>query len=130
MDIESAWTGIQDAYHLIFARMLHGAIRDWSAVYRRISSRLASGGWFEQAEMNFTPCCDDDTFPPDSALRGLIGEVTSTMRAPGGHFLSNLLEIQMHMEAAGLVDYYEEVIPVAFNGWPADAHERQIGAVV
>ncbi len=37
MDMEeSHWTGIRPAYHLIFARMLHGAIQNWQNVYENI----------------------------------------------------------------------------------------------
>lgn len=35
--------------------------------------------------------------------------------------------IEQQMTRAGLLDFHEEVIEVPINGWPEDAHTREIG---
>ena len=40
MDIESEWKDVRPAYHLIFTRLLHGAIQNWQRVCHDVSVHL------------------------------------------------------------------------------------------
>ncbi len=59
MDVEAEWTGIETSYHLIFSRMLHGAIQDWEGLFLEVFAHLSPGGGFELVEIDLTPRCDE-----------------------------------------------------------------------
>ena len=127
MDIESEWTSVRDGYHLIFARMLNGAISNWPRVYRDVFNHLKPGGWFEQVEIDWTPRCDDGSLPPNSALERWVHELTSAMRQANRPISVDTAQTRAALADAGFVDFGEEVIRIPYNGWPDDPHDRQVG---
>ena len=127
MDVESEWTAVRDGYHLIFARMLNGAISNWSRVYRSVYNHLKPGGWFEQVEIDWTPRCDDGSLPPNSALERWAHELTGAMRQANRPINIDTAQTRAALADAGFVDFGEEVIRIAYNGWPDDPHDRLVG---
>ena len=127
MDVESEWTVVRDGYHLIFARMLNGAISNWPRVYRDVFNHLKPGGWFEQVEIDWTPRCDDSSLPPNSALERWAHEVSSAMRQANRPISVDTAQTRAALADAGFVDFGEEIIQIPYNGWPDDPHDRQVG---
>jgi len=126
MDIESEWRDTRPAYHLIFTRMLLGAIANWQRVYHEVYAHLQPGGWFEQVEIDWTPRCRDGTLPPNSALEQWAHELASAMHDAGRPITVDTAHIQAMLSHAGFVDFNEQIIEVGYNGWP-EGHGREIG---
>ncbi|KAH8883874.1 methyltransferase LaeA [Thozetella sp. PMI_491] len=126
MDIESEWRDVRPAYHLIFARMLHGAIQNWQRVYHDVFAHLKPGGWFEQVEIDWTPHCRDGTLPQNSALEQWAFELTQAMNDANRPITADTPRTRAALAAAGFVDFNEQVIEIGFNGWP-EGYAREMG---
>jgi len=124
-DIESPWQSLgQDSYDLIHMRMLNGSISDWPDMYEKAFKHLKPGyGWLEHVEIDMQPRCDDGTLPHDSALLLWHGYLMDAMKRADrpmdyNHNTGHLLRQQ------GFIDVHEEVIPIPFNPWPKDPHQK------
>ncbi|KAF5027563.1 hypothetical protein F66182_305 [Fusarium sp. NRRL 66182] len=126
---EPTWEPLLVDCDLIHMRMLLGSIRNdlWPQVYRKIFEHLAPGsGHLERVEIDWTPRCDDDERPANSAFEqwaelffdGMDRFNRSARVAPQ--------ETQQLIEATGFTEVKHEVIKAYVCPWSPDRHEREI----
>ncbi|KAK3355345.1 methyltransferase LaeA [Neurospora tetraspora] len=129
MDIEEPWLELSGcAYDLIHLRTLNGSISDWPFVYDQIYKHLKPHyGFVEQVEIDWVPRSDDRSLPPDSYFSRWAEALMEAMDRAGRPMRLDSHRIQQQMTQAGLVDPHEQIIKVPINGWPEDAHDREIG---
>ncbi|KAK1779966.1 S-adenosyl-L-methionine-dependent methyltransferase [Copromyces sp. CBS 386.78] len=129
MDIEEPWlTKIGGGFDLIHLRTLNGSISDWPFVYDQIYKHLKPHyGFVEQVEFNWIPHSDDGSLSQDSYFFRWAQALMVAMERAGRPMTLDSHRIKQQMRQAGLEDPEEQVIRVPINGWPEDAHEREIG---
>jgi hypothetical protein len=103
------------------------AIRDWPKLIAQSFKHLKPGGYLEAAGSVPLICCDDNTFPPDTAYAELskiyfeIGEaVGASAYAP--------TRWKKQLEDEGFVGVQEKVFKIPTNPWPKDRRMKEIGA--
>lgn len=146
-DIETTWQGLDPgSWDLVHTRTLNGSIANWPKVYAEafrcvplISGRYQSclltahrhlkpdSGYFEQVEIDWTPRCDDDSMQRDAYVVQWTKEVLDAMDGFGRPLRLNSSLTKRQLAEAGFVDIQEEVLKLPVNGWPTDAHLRDIG---
>lgn len=69
-DIDTDWEVRRGEWDIIHLQLALGAVRNWNDLYRRIREHLKPGtGWFEAAEVDWEPRCDDGSVPLDGKLK-------------------------------------------------------------
>ena len=107
--------------------MLYGGIQDWQKVYQEAFNHLATDGWFEQVEIDFTPRCDDGTLPSDSAFIQWANELTSAMNDIKRPLMIDWSETKAMMTTTGFVDIRHETIQANYNSWGNGRNEDTAG---
>jgi hypothetical protein len=93
-----------------------------------VSSHLRpEHGYFEQIEVDFTPRSDDASLPQDGHMVRWANEVLDAMDRLGRPLRLNSELTKQRLADAGFVDVKEEIIRLPVNGWPRDAHGREVG---
>jgi hypothetical protein len=91
-----------------------------------ISRYLTPGGWIEVADLCFPIQVEDDTLPPDSALKkwsDLALEATIKARRP----INSAKDYKKQMEEAGFTNIVETKYKWPQNRWPKDPKYKELG---
>lgn len=80
----------------------------------------------EHVEVDWTPRCDDDTMPANSALQQWAELYYSGMDQFNRSARVRPQDTRQMMEAAGFTDVREEVIKAFVCPWSVDRREREI----
>ncbi|PKS08221.1 hypothetical protein jhhlp_005163 [Lomentospora prolificans] len=114
-------------WDLIYARMLNGAIHHWPNLFQNIYNHLTPGfGCVEIVDLDWTPRCDDGTFPQDSHFEKWFGLLNQAMETIGRPLKINPNTKNLLIEA-GFVDVEEKVYKIYHNPWKRGGHEEQTG---
>ncbi|KAK7414383.1 hypothetical protein QQX98_006748 [Neonectria punicea] len=116
-EIEDAedWDRLPDMYDLIHFRCMEGAFQNWRFIYDNAFYSLKPGGWVEVQDYDsaegFTKFVD--SFPPDSPMRSLNGDLEEAALKSGRPRGTSHLDPRVFLEA-GFVDVRvtEYVIPI------------------
>lgn len=73
-------------FDFIHVRCLGGAIKDWPALITRCFKHLKPGGHLEVCEGRANFWCNDDTFPPECAIRQWLDEFHAIGKKVGIEF--------------------------------------------
>ncbi|KAK3943705.1 hypothetical protein QBC46DRAFT_361711 [Diplogelasinospora grovesii] len=129
MDVEGPWQGMEpDSWDLIHMRALNGSISNWPRLYSEIFRHCRPHyGHIEQVEIDWMPRSDDGSLPNNAVVRqwatqlyDAMDQFDRPMRVDSGLTRRRLAE-------AGFTDIREEIIRVAYSGWPSDPHDRETG---
>lgn len=104
-----------------------GSVQDWPKLIRQAYDFSKPGGYFELQEINCDLYTDDDTLPPDSAIKKwslLLAEAARTNGRPN----DIAGEFQSMVEEAGFINVYCEVYKLPLSPWPKDSKLKEIGA--
>ncbi|GAB1319474.1 hypothetical protein MFIFM68171_09684 [Madurella fahalii] len=128
-DIEVPWQHLKPGtWDLIYIRMLNGSIANWPRLYTEANRHLRpSYGYIEQVEIDWNPRSDDGSLQRDSYIVQWANELLDAMDSFGRPLRMDSNLTKQRLAEAGFVDIKEEVIKMAVNGWPTDAHSRDIG---
>ncbi|PUU75092.1 S-adenosyl-L-methionine-dependent methyltransferase [Tuber borchii] len=126
-DAESDWAYRRNSFDYIHTRYMIGSVQDWPKLIRQAYDFSKPGGYFELQEINCDLYTDDNTLPPDSAIKKwslLLAEAARKNGRPndiGGEFQSMVQE-------AGFINVYCEVYKLPLSPWPKDSKLKEIGA--
>ncbi|KAM0192625.1 hypothetical protein ACHAPA_009328 [Fusarium lateritium] len=126
---EPAWGPLLADCDLIHLRMLLGSIRTdlWPQLYRKIFEHLAPGvGHLEHIEVDWTPRCDDDERPANSAFERWAELFYEGMERFNRDARVIPQQTRQLLETAGFTDLRHEVIQAYVCPWSPDRHEREI----
>jgi hypothetical protein len=89
-------------------------------------SNLDPGGYLELCDGVFPVYTDDDSFPPDSALKKW-GDLILTAASNLGRSADSALLYKEQMESAGFVNVVQKIYKWPTNGWPKDKKMKELG---
>jgi hypothetical protein len=126
---EPVWNSLFTDCDFIHMRMLLGSIQTdlWPQVYHNIFEHLAPGiGHLEHIEVDWTPRCDDDERPANSAFEKWSELFFDGMERFNRTARVMPQETQQLLEATGFVEVKHEVHRAYVCPWSSDRHEREI----
>nr|AMD39000.1 methyl transferase [Fusarium babinda] len=126
---ESVWGPLLADCDLIHMRMLLGSIQTdlWPQIYRKLFEHLTPGiGHLEHIEVDWTPRCDDDERPANSAFVKWAELFLDGMDRFNRSARVTPQETQQQLEAAGFTDVRHEVTKAYVCPWSPDRQEREI----
>ncbi len=130
-------------------RVLIGSVRDWPAYFAQcymyvepilhgvenpltepcsLHSHAKSGGYVEAQEMDVEILTDDDSFPPDSAIREWCRLGDEGAKNMGLQLRISSSQLKQWMEEAGFVDVTVVEFKLPLGAWPADKRLREAGS--
>ncbi|EWZ29080.1 hypothetical protein FOZG_17192 [Fusarium oxysporum Fo47] len=125
-DLEGSWDTVDLDWDFMHVRTLFGSIQNWPDLYKKMIIHLKPGwGCMEQVEIDWTPQCDDDSLPTDSALSEWASKLLDAMDQYGRPMRVNPEKTRRQLALAGFVDISETVIRACYNPWPEDATEKE-----
>ncbi|KAI3571696.1 hypothetical protein IWW34DRAFT_638831 [Fusarium oxysporum f. sp. albedinis] len=144
-DLEGSWDTADLDWDFMHVRTLFGSIQNWPDLYKKMIMLVASAmspcsltlanplvrhlkpGWgcMEQVEIDWTPQCDDDSLPTDSALSEWASKLLDAMDQYGRPMRVNPEKTRRQLALAGFVDISETVIRACYNPWPEVATEKE-----
>ncbi|EXK77097.1 hypothetical protein FOQG_18191 [Fusarium oxysporum f. sp. raphani 54005] len=144
-DLEGSWDTVDLDWDFMHVRTLFGSIQNWPDLYKKMIMLVASAmspcsltlanplvrhlkpGWgcMEQVEIDWTPQCDDDSLPTDSALSEWASKLLDAMDQYGRPMRVNPEKTRRQLALAGFVDISETVIRACYNPWPEVATEKE-----
>lgn len=86
-----------------------------------------SNGHIEQVEIDWNPRCDDGSLRRDAYVVRWANELQDALDNFGRPMRVDSNLTKQRLADASFVDIKEEVIPLPLNGWPADAHGKNVG---
>ncbi|KAF9634817.1 S-adenosyl-L-methionine-dependent methyltransferase [Lasiodiplodia theobromae] len=135
-DIEAPWLHPADHFDYVHARHGVEAFKDYPAVLKQAYKHLRPGGWMELQEFEYMPYADDDSMPPNYALREMLELVTAGLRTmsidlrrarPSSSSSPSPSSLDAALAAAGFEDVSVRQIKVPIGAWPKDAFLRNLG---
>ncbi|EXK77096.1 hypothetical protein FOQG_18191 [Fusarium oxysporum f. sp. raphani 54005] len=125
-DLEGSWDTVDLDWDFMHVRTLFGSIQNWPDLYKKMIIHLKPGwGCMEQVEIDWTPQCDDDSLPTDSALSEWASKLLDAMDQYGRPMRVNPEKTRRQLALAGFVDISETVIRACYNPWPEVATEKE-----
>ncbi|KAE9373651.1 S-adenosyl-L-methionine-dependent methyltransferase [Stipitochalara longipes BDJ] len=127
-DIEEPWTYKfkSDFLHLGF---MLGSLSDWPKCFRQCFEGLNPGGWIEIQDFNPLIQDNDNSFPPNCAVRKWT-EFSIEAANKLGRPLDSPTWYKAQMEAAGFQNVVETKFKWPQNRWPKDPKMRELGKTV
>ncbi|PGH17064.1 hypothetical protein AJ80_04937 [Polytolypa hystricis UAMH7299] len=124
-DAELDWQ-YRQKFDFIHGRMLTSSLKDWDRFYEQCYKNIKPGGYVEMQDTALPLDCDDDTFPPSSAIYKWSDTVLKACAA-----LERPIDIakdhKKRMEKAGFVDVVEVRQKWPTNSWAKDPELKEIG---
>lgn len=127
-DCTDDWTFPLEHFDFIHIRTLGGSIKDWPALLRRCYQHLKPGGKLEIAEGRTNFWCNDNTFPPDCAVKQWLDDFHRYCAMAGIEF-DVIPKVPAWMESTGFIGVQTLDCPVPVGTWPKDPALKRIGAV-
>ncbi|RDW74823.1 hypothetical protein BP6252_05965 [Coleophoma cylindrospora] len=124
-DVEEPWT-YSSKFDFIYCRAMTGSIVDWPRLFKRSFDNLADGGFFEITDIAFPIMTDDDSFPPDSALKKWSDLVVQGFATIGRDLVSAVNNKALVTEA-GFSNVKEYRYKWPLNRWPKDPAAKELG---
>ncbi|KAI3322728.1 methyltransferase LaeA [Xylariaceae sp. AK1471] len=127
-DIEDPWQRVElNSFDLVHMRTLNGSIDNWPRLYGQIFKHLKPGsGLLEQVEIDWRPQCEGD---PRAFRDSKLAEWSQKVHQ-GFELAGRKLEMNPNtkgtLEDIGFVDVEHKKIPIAFNPWPEDEHQKEM----
>ncbi|KAK4238335.1 Phosphoethanolamine N-methyltransferase [Achaetomium macrosporum] len=127
-DFEEEWVDPENKYDYIHLRHTLHSVRDPQLLLERVLRHLKPGGYFECAELHYSPQCDDDTLNPSTpyALRDWMNYVVAGMRVLGSDSHA-ILSLPEQMKAAGFTDVQRTTHKCPIGVWARDKRLRFCG---
>ncbi|KAI9800041.1 MAG: hypothetical protein M1833_003570 [Piccolia ochrophora] len=125
-DCCDTWTFSENSFDYIHVRGLYGCVADWPLFYKQAYKCLKPGAYLEQAEMDITFKCEDNSVPPESAM-GRWGPTFLGAAEKFGKSLSIATEMKGHIENAGFVDVVERTIKMPVGPWSSNRRLKEVG---
>ncbi|KAK4149118.1 S-adenosyl-L-methionine-dependent methyltransferase [Chaetomidium leptoderma] len=128
-DMEDRWQDLEPgSWDLVHMRTLNGSISNWPKVYAEIYRHLRPYyGYFEQVEIDWSPRSDDGSLRRDAYAVQWANELSDAMDSFSRPLRLDSNLTKQRLGDAGFVEIKEEVIQMPLNGWPAEAHGRDLG---
>lgn len=124
-DIEEPWT-FSHKFDFIHARMMTGSLADWPAFFKQSFEFLTPGGMMQVSDLSFPVKVDDDSWPPNSALKKW-GELIVEAGVKLGRPCNSAETSKEQMVAAGFQDVVEIQFKWPLNRWPKDKKYKEWG---
>ncbi|KAK1777495.1 S-adenosyl-L-methionine-dependent methyltransferase [Copromyces sp. CBS 386.78] len=127
-DIEDEW--VQDSdFDFIHLRYVSIALKDNTALFRRIFENLKPGGWVESAEMS-PHVFGDHTVKPDSALVRFYELGNEVLSSRYGFEVEIADSLQDLMLRTGFINVRKRTYNVPIGGWAKEQRLRVIGRLM
>ncbi|KAH6690781.1 S-adenosyl-L-methionine-dependent methyltransferase [Leptodontidium sp. MPI-SDFR-AT-0119] len=124
-DLEQDWV-FTHKFDFIYSRMLVGSFANWPRFFEQAYENLTPGGWIEVSDICFPGRSDDNSWPPNSALKKWGQGMFDACAKLGRPFDSGVY-YKEQMEKAGFENVTEIVNKWPTRGWPKDPKMKEIG---
>ncbi|RDW61657.1 S-adenosyl-L-methionine-dependent methyltransferase-16 [Coleophoma crateriformis] len=124
-DLEENWN-FSSKFDFIYTRMLTGSFTNWPRFFEQSFANLNPGGYIELADSCFPMRTDDNSFPPDSALKKWCDLLTEGCAA-AGRPIDSAKHYKSQLEAAGFENVVEVQYRWPMGRWPKDKKAKELG---
>ncbi|RDW77820.1 hypothetical protein BP6252_05873 [Coleophoma cylindrospora] len=124
-DLEESWN-FSSKFDFIYTRMLTGSFTNWPKFFEQSFANLNPGGYIELADSCFPMRTDDNSFPPDSALKKWCDLLVEGCAAVGRP-IDSAMHYKSQLEAAGFVNVVEVQYRWPMGRWPTDKKAKELG---
>ncbi|CEI64680.1 unnamed protein product [Fusarium venenatum] len=116
-------------FDLVHFRGMAGFLLDLDAMVTNAHEHIASGGWIEFQDFDYTVCCDDGTMKKDDPLQVFFDTCARGMQKYG-YTSFGKSDVQKTLVSAGFtqVDVVNKKVPI--SPWPKDERLKDIGTMM
>ena len=127
MDADDDWD-FHTRFDLVHTRLMNGfGLRSWPHFYGQAFSHMAPGGWVENQEFDMALQSDDNTIPPDGAIRRWEALWNQGISRLGGSGKCYPQVMKRQMEEAGFINVHVQQYKLPMAPWAKDKRLRQAG---